>query len=591
MQKVAVLRDPQTGFDAAQSYTPSATLSLVNAVTGAKALTAAAKAWNAGATHAQSGDKAWWFDFSSVTAPGRYYVLDEGKGLRSPEFDISDTVYDPVLRQAMRTFFYQRSGFAKEAPYAEAGWTDGASHLQDKTARRFLAKDDASTEVDVSGGWYDAGDLNKYTNWTADYIITMLRAYRERPEAWSDDFGIPESGNCVPDLLDEARFGLDHLIRLQRADGSMLSVVGAAGASPPSAATGPSYYGDPSTSATLAGAAAFALASVVFRAEKQTCLADDLLVRAKRAYEWAEANPNVQFRNNEGATNGLAAGQQEVNDYGRLSKKVRAAVYLFEATGTASYRTFVDANHASVHLVEWNFAYPFEPDEQTTLLDYTLVADATPATTAAIKAAYLGSMNTGGENFPAHEGAKDPYLAHMKDYTWGSNAVKSHQGSMFHQIVSHKLDATLNSRSIDAAGRYINYLHGVNPLQKVYLSNMGAYGAENSVSQFYHTWFTDGSAKWDEVGKSEFGPAPGFLVGGPNPSYGLDGCCPSSCGSAQNNALCAVDVTPPLGQPAQKSYADFNNNWPANSWSVTENSDGYQLAYIRLLSKFTSKRR
>ena len=54
-----------------------------------------------------------------------------------------------------------------------------------------------------------------------------------------------------------------------------------------------------------------------------------------------------------------------------------------------------------------------------------------------------------------------------------------------------------------------------------------------------------------------------------------------------NNAICMSEpITPPKGQPAQKSYKDFNTSWPLDSWSVTEPSDGYQVAYIRLLSKF-----
>ena len=52
-----------------------------------------------------------------------------------------------------------------------------------------------------------------------------------------------------------------------------------------------------------------------------------------------------------------------------------------------------------------------------------------------------------------------------------------------------------------------------------------------------------------------------------------------------NNSKCVV-LNPPVGQPDQKSYADFNDNWPMNSWEVTENSCGYQASYIRLLSKF-----
>jgi len=116
---------------------------------------------------------------------------------------------------------------------------------------------------------------------------------------------------------------------------------------------------------------------------------------------------------------------------------------------------------------------------------------------------------------------------------------------------------------------------------------MYKFGAENTVNEFYHSWFTNGSAKWDRVGKSTYGPAPGFVTGGPNPSYNWDGCCPGGCGSSNNNALCLSEsISPPKGQPKQKSYKDFNTSWPLNSWSVTENSCGYQINYIRLLAAF-----
>ena len=110
---------------------------------------------------------------------------------------------------------------------------------------------------------------------------------------------------------------------------------------------------------------------------------------------------------------------------------------------------------------------------------------------------------------------------------------------------------------------------------------MGEYGAENSVDQFYHTWFADGSVVWDSVKDSVYGPPPGFLVGGPNPSYDWDARCPdvsSQCGNTR--------PSPPYDQPPQKSYTDFNTSWPLNSWEVTENSNGYQTAYIRLLARY-----
>src|SRR5690606_37489353 len=222
-----------------------------------------------GAVHEISGDRAWWFDFSSLTAPGEYYVLDVDNAARSAVFTVADDVYREPLRHAVRTFFYQRAGFAKEAPFADAGWVDGASHVgpgQDTESRLYSAPDDASTERDLSGGWYDAGDYNKYTRWSADYVVSMLLAYEEHPAAFGDDFGIPESGNGVPDILDEARWGMDWLVRMQNDDGSVLSIVGLDHASPPSAATGPSRYGSASKTATLATAAAFALGATIYDA-------------------------------------------------------------------------------------------------------------------------------------------------------------------------------------------------------------------------------------------------------------------------------------------------------------------------------------
>ncbi len=165
--------------------------------------------------------------------------------------------------------------------------------------------------------------------------------------------------------------------------------------------------------------------------------------------------------------------------------------------------------------------------------------------------------------------------------------MKCRQGAIFAHLVDYAVAPELAAEVERAAAGYIHYIHGVNPLGIVYLSNMYGAGAESSVNEFYHSWFSNGSPRWDRVGVSTYGPAPGFLTGGPNPSYNWDGCCPSGCGSAANNAVCNSEpISPPKGQPKQKSYKDFNTSWPLNSWAVTENSCGYQVAYIRLLARF-----
>jgi endoglucanase len=593
-EKVAVIRDPQTGFDAAASFTPGSSYALVNAGSGSRVFTAAPSVWNAGATDVSSGDKAWWFTFTSVTTAGDYYVLDIDRNVRSYPFTISDHVYRDVLKQAVRMLFYQRAGQNKDAAHAGAGWTDGPSFvgaLQDHNCRLYSDKTNPATERDVWGGWYDAGDPNKYTSWTAGYVESLLRAYAENPTIWTDDYNIPESGNGVPDVLDEAKWGLDYLARLQGSDGSVLSIVGEPAASPLSTATGQSLYGPASTSATLTAAAAFAAGARVLRLPGIAALntaADGYLTRAKNAWTWAVANPAVIFKNNDSATgsSGVGSGQQETDDYGRLVDKLDAAGQLFAATADATYASFFDANYAQLHLISYgNYVAPWDMQGQDAALDYADAPGATAATVKAVRAAYLAGAESSG-NLGAIIGNQDPYLAYMSQYTWGSNSVKSNVGDFLADVVVHKLDAS-NTDVMRAASRFVHYLHGTNPLSLVYLTNMSASGAENSATQIFHSWFADGSAKWDQVGVSTYGPPPGFLAGGPNPSYDWDGCCPSGCGSTANNAICTAEsITPPKGQPAQKSYKDFNTGWPLDSWSVTEPSDGYQVAYIRLLSKF-----
>jgi len=599
-QKIAVIRDPQTGYDADKSFMPSANLSLVDMTTGETVLNAAPAVWNSGTTDSTSGDKAWWFDFSSVTTPGTYAVVDKAQNVRSPSFKIAADVYKPILKSAFRTFFYQRAGFSKQLPFAEAAWVDGASHIgagQDKNARLYNDKGNAATEKDLSGGWYDAGDYNKYTTWGADYVVTLLHAYIENPAAWTDDFNIPESGNGIPDILDEVKWGLDWLKRMQDATGnnSVLSIVGLASGSPASAATGASYYGSASTNATMATAAAFALANKVFRdVPALNTYATDLNVRAENAWAWTVANPNVLFYNNDDlnqpGSKDLGAGQQEPIDWAtgkgsakdRATKKRIAAVYLYASTNGAAYKNHVEADYTNSDLKTW--VDNFNEQENSALLYYANLSGVNSGVATNIKNYFKNGM-TSTDNWKAMTIKLDPYLAFLGVYTWGSNNSKSAKGSMFMNIVNYGVSGFDNAAAKNYALTYVNYIHGVNPQGKVYLSNMNSLGAYNSVNEFYHTWFADKSAKWDSVLTSTYGPAPGFVVGGPNPSYDWD----NNCTSTNPNPACGTAApTPPKGQPAQKSYKDFNTSWPINSWSVTENSNGYQSAYLRLLSKFVN---
>ena len=284
-EKVAVIRSPRVGADAGDSFAPGRTYAVVDANSGSTMFEATPAAWKGGATDRSSGDAAWWVDFSSVAATGAYFVLDEERKVRSPVFRIAEGVYRDVLAQAMRTFYYQRDGTAKPAAFAGQEWADGVAHPQD--AQCALYSNGASPK-DLHGGWFDAGDQNRYTSQTATYVIELLRAFVENPSAFGDDYRIPESGNGIPDVLDEVKWAVDWLSRMQNDDGSVLTIAVHAGASPPSSDTSPCRYGPASTSATLTSAAALAYASLVFASVRTSDgtyaqYARDLQSRATRA--------------------------------------------------------------------------------------------------------------------------------------------------------------------------------------------------------------------------------------------------------------------------------------------------------------------
>ncbi|HEY1603972.1 MAG TPA: glycoside hydrolase family 9 protein [Allosphingosinicella sp.] len=572
--KMAVLREPVKGFDAGRHYSPGKNIELVDLATGKPVLTGTATIWNQGAVDPSSGDRAWWFDFSTVARPGRYQVVDPANNVRSAPFAIGDHVYRPVLVQAVRMLFYQRAGFPKEALYAGAKWADGPSHqgpLQDRHARLYSAPGDASTERDMHGGWFDAGDFNRYTSWAAQNVVELLNAYRERPGIWTDDTDIPESGDGIPDLLNEVDWELGWLERMQLPDGALLFETASDTGSPPSSAKGQSLYGPPNSHATSAGAAAFAVAALVYRdVPAWRARAAGLTERAERAWAWVSAHPRVTFTD-ASADHGkvrLAADAIETDDAGRAATMLATAAYLFELTGKPAYRAYVDA-----HLADAGDKQYFAVEA---LVYYAGLKGATPAGVAAIRR--MLAERLGPQLAPPTLAANDPYRAFLPGYWWGSNRGKAQAGLLLVDLAT--MDTSDAPAATDAAAGYIHYIHGVNPLGKVYLSNMGAFGATDSVDSFFHSWFAEGTG-WESVSRSPAGPPPGYLVGGPDEDYRWDKRCPGispKCGAAM--------PSPPAGQPPQKSYKDFAAGWPLDSWQVTEPDLLYQTAYIHLLSRF-----
>jgi hypothetical protein len=145
-------------------------------------------------------------------------------------------------------------------------------------------------------------------------------------------------------------------------------------------------------------------------------------------------------------------------------------------------------------------------------------------------------------------------------------------GHLFQQQLTWNLDPANAANYRAAAEGYLHYLQGVNPLSMMYLTNLYSEGGDRCANEMYHTWFGDGTA-WDNALTSSKGPPPGYFTGGANGHW-----------SGPDAAYTGPLLDPPLNQPVQKAYRDWNTSWPQNSWEFTEPGIYYQAAYVRLLA-------
>ena len=603
--KVAVIREAHKGFDAADTYRAGPLFDVRSANDGRVVFTGTPTKWNQGAIEASSGDAGWWFDFSALTVPGEYFVMDAKQRIRSAVFRIDPHVYQQVLKTATRMFFYQRSGFAKRAPYADECWTDDAAYLgahQDGAARDATDPGNAHKARDLSGGWFDAGDTTKYVTFAVPAVHQLLTAYAQVPKAFRDDTGIPESGNGIPDVLDEVKWEIDWLKRMQNPDGSALLKVGNEGyvrASPPSSDHSPRFYVPSCTSATIAAAGMFAHAAYVF-AQFPALQADAQELRIRAAAAWVNfQNKPREYHCDSGI---VRAGIADWDATQQNAAAGTAAVYLFAVTGDGRYQDYLRAHYRDMRPYR-DFGWArYDAEQGDALIFFATLAQSAPDLKAQILADRRADVMAPNGVY-RFDGDSDLYRAFMHDgqYHWGSNQIRANYGSVNLDVAHYDLGIADSAPYSYRALEILHYFHGVNPFALVYLSNMYDAGASNSVNEIFHAWYgrysgrvsakldkwktklrlnriatldeaTDLKSKWNDARYSQCGPAPGYLPGGPNKDVGQNG-VPWS-------------LSPPTAQPYQKSYKDWNMDWPEASWTVTEPAIYYQAAYVKLLAQF-----
>ncbi len=520
---------------------------------------------------APSGDTVWWIDFSTFVTPGNYRLVSPSLGAQSYDFAVRDDVYRAAVRTAFKTFYLQRCNTPKLAAHA-GSWADGtACHTSDSATGPAAGHTNHGLK-NLTGGWHDAGDYNKYV-WGAvsQAVLFLVRSFEDNPAVWDDDaLGIPESGNGVPDLLDEIKWELDWLLKMQLPDGSVLSqmhVDGFASNSPPSADANVRYYHNPNLESGSVFAGTLALAARVYASAGQAAYAATLKSAALAAWTWL-----------------LGQGSSE--------EKAWAAAEIFRLDPTVTTaRSLVD----SFYPTNWagRFFNVMRYDTHTAVT-YVATPGATPAVVANMRANLSDQVNY-------IFSVDDLYRNGMPDwsYYWGSNAIRAGYGLFL--LTAARLGTTGTHSAADCrrhAQDFLHFFHGQNTLNMLYLTNMAGLGGEHSSFQMYHAWLGDSGNAFSAsqfIGKpasltepaypyfngvdnhgigdnksSTLGPAPGFVTGGPNKDY-------------------AGDATPPLGATYyNRFYRDWNDQtvWTARTWEITENSLGYQGPYVALGAYF-----
>ncbi len=224
-------------------------------------------------------------DFSGLTTPGRYRVRC-GKRLSAP-FTIADDVYASLLRDAARTFYIIRANAALDDPVT--GLKYAAGHPSDA----HIAV--AGQVRDLTGGWYNAGDFGKWTHMAAISSSQMMWLYELRPAAADLKLGTPALWP-LPDLLQQARWGLEWLLKMQNGDGSVLHKVDTeplyAWGKPPAEDPNPRHARGASTIDAGVFIGVMCQAVRVF-AKIDPTFAKRCRTAALKSWTWLKANPSV----------------------------------------------------------------------------------------------------------------------------------------------------------------------------------------------------------------------------------------------------------------------------------------------------------
>ena len=446
-------------------------------------------------------------DFTSFRTPGIYELVVEGLGNSYP-FEIKTKVLDPVVKSVLKGFYYQRSGMPIEEKYA-GKWARKEGHPDTSIMIHASAVSQLRKEgmtISSKGGWYDAGDYNKYIVNSGITVGTLFDAYEDMPNYFKTlTISIPESDNTVPDILDEALYNLRWMLTMQDPeDGGVYHKCTNAVFDPmimPDKAIKPRYVVAKSTTAALNFAAVMAQASRIFKDYKKQLprLSDSCLTAAEKAWKWALQHDSIPY--DQKKINELYKPVITTGEYGdrRFNDEFFwAAAELFITTQKAEYLNELEKNiNVRATLQSWN--------NVTLMAYYSLIrmAKMLPEriqpeisrmkdTVLMLSSQYISLIDSNA--FHCVIGGR------RQDFIWGSNAVAANQGMLL--INAYKISG--DKKYLKAAQTNVDYILGRNATGYSFITGVGS---KSTKHPHHRPSIADGVEE----------PVPGLLAGGPNP--------------------------------------------------------------------------
>ena len=452
-----------------------------------------------------SGESVSRADFSALHSAGTYVLAVPGIGTSYP-FDVKPRVHQSLAAGALKGYYYQRVSMPLLSAYAGV-WSRAAGHPDTSVLIHSSAatlQRPAGSTISSPRGWYDAGDYNKYIVNSGISTYTLLATYEHFPDYCARlSTNIPESGNTVPDILNEALWNIRWMLTMQDLnDGGVyhkLTNANFDGFVMPAQATTARYVVMKSTAATLDFSAVMAQSARIFSrfAGVLPGFADSCLGASLKAWGWARQHPTVYF--NQTDMNTFFSPAINTGEYGDGHAGDEfdwAAAELFVTTARDSFLSVGNPLlSASANLPDW-------PNVRTLGL-YTLAqyrgAVAGKVDTTALRSRLITLANSlrtsmNGSAYGVVMGAQSG------DFVWGSNAVAANQGMAL--LSAYQL--TRDSTYLRAALSNLDYLLGRNATTYCFVTGFGS----NSPLHIHH-----------RVSQSDniVPPVPGLMAGGPNP--------------------------------------------------------------------------